>query len=276
MQLKTRISLFIVLIIALHAVPVISYERAGGRPAGRSCRGPCTRNPFHQAPSRWPRDASLRLRQRKAGRGDPEASRDAHARVSKRICHAPLEGDSSPAYVLIQRLNQGRSDPVVRLRLEGRRLTLVDSGVVTDPSPSSPTRSTVRARGKEVSVKRLIALWNAYWFPTTSTLNLAATRIVAVAAEVFWLFPSLGRARFVCSRRTQNSSPSAAHQARRRRVSTPPGLQPGRLYGHLLGKHGRWAGSAGGVRLADVPLSADARHVVLRESLILLRRYPSS
>jgi hypothetical protein len=40
-------------------------------------------------------------------------------------------------------------------------------------------------------VKRLIALWNAYWFPTTSTLNLAAARIVAVAAEVFWLFPSL-------------------------------------------------------------------------------------
>jgi hypothetical protein len=42
-----------------------------------------------------------------------------------------------------------------------------------------------------VSVKRLIALWNAYWFPTTSTLNLAGARIVAVAAEVFWLFPSL-------------------------------------------------------------------------------------
>ena len=40
-------------------------------------------------------------------------------------------------------------------------------------------------------VKRLIALWNAYWFPTTSTLNLAGARIVAVAAEVFWLFPSL-------------------------------------------------------------------------------------
>jgi uncharacterized membrane protein YphA (DoxX/SURF4 family) len=42
-----------------------------------------------------------------------------------------------------------------------------------------------------VSVNRLIALWNAYWFPTTSTLNLAGARIVAVAAEVFWLFPSL-------------------------------------------------------------------------------------
>jgi len=40
-------------------------------------------------------------------------------------------------------------------------------------------------------VKRLIALWNAYWFPTTSTLNLAGARIFAVAAQVFWLFPSL-------------------------------------------------------------------------------------
>lgn len=42
-----------------------------------------------------------------------------------------------------------------------------------------------------MSLKRLIALWNAYWFPTTSTLNLAAARIVAVAVELLWLFPSL-------------------------------------------------------------------------------------
>jgi hypothetical protein len=40
-------------------------------------------------------------------------------------------------------------------------------------------------------VKRLIAIWNGYWFPTTSTLNLAGARIFAVAAQVFWLFPSL-------------------------------------------------------------------------------------
>ena len=40
-------------------------------------------------------------------------------------------------------------------------------------------------------MKRLIAIWNAYWFPTTTTLNLAGARIVAVAAQVFWLFPSL-------------------------------------------------------------------------------------
>ena len=36
-----------------------------------------------------------------------------------------------------------------------------------------------------------IALWNRYWFPTTSTLNLAGARIVAVAAQLFWFFPGL-------------------------------------------------------------------------------------
>ncbi len=41
------------------------------------------------------------------------------------------------------------------------------------------------------TVRRLVTLWQAYWFPTTSTLNLAGARIVAVAAEVFWLFPPL-------------------------------------------------------------------------------------
>jgi hypothetical protein len=40
-------------------------------------------------------------------------------------------------------------------------------------------------------VKRLIDLWNAYWFPTTSTLNLAGARIVAVAVQLFLLFPRL-------------------------------------------------------------------------------------
>lgn len=38
---------------------------------------------------------------------------------------------------------------------------------------------------------RWLALWNAFWFPSTTTVNLAAARIVAVAAELFWLFPRL-------------------------------------------------------------------------------------
>ena len=40
-------------------------------------------------------------------------------------------------------------------------------------------------------MKRWIGLWNSYWFPTSTTLNLAGARIVAVAAQLFWLSPSL-------------------------------------------------------------------------------------
>jgi hypothetical protein len=40
-------------------------------------------------------------------------------------------------------------------------------------------------------VKKWIARWNAYWFPTTTTTALALTRIIAVAAQLFWFFPSL-------------------------------------------------------------------------------------
>ena len=38
---------------------------------------------------------------------------------------------------------------------------------------------------------RWLELWNAFWFPRTTSLSLAGARIVAVAAELFWLLPSL-------------------------------------------------------------------------------------
>jgi hypothetical protein len=40
---------------------------------------------------------------------------------------------------------------------------------------------------------RWIDRWNAFWFPTTTTLPLAVCRIVAVAAQLFWFFPRLDR-----------------------------------------------------------------------------------
>jgi hypothetical protein len=40
-------------------------------------------------------------------------------------------------------------------------------------------------------VRRWTDRWNAYWFPTTPTLHLAICRIVAVAAQLFWFFPSM-------------------------------------------------------------------------------------
>jgi hypothetical protein len=40
-------------------------------------------------------------------------------------------------------------------------------------------------------VSRWSDRWNTYWFPPASTRNLAVCRIVAVAAQLLWFFPSL-------------------------------------------------------------------------------------
>ncbi len=40
-------------------------------------------------------------------------------------------------------------------------------------------------------MKRWIDLWNAYWFPLTTTKSLSLSRIIAVAAQLFWFFPKL-------------------------------------------------------------------------------------
>jgi hypothetical protein len=38
---------------------------------------------------------------------------------------------------------------------------------------------------------RLLERWNAYWFPRTTTTQLAVCRIIAVGAQLFWFFPVL-------------------------------------------------------------------------------------
>ena len=84
-------------------------------------------------------------------------------------------------------------------------------------------------------MNRLIARWNAYWFPTTSTLNLAGARIIAVAAEVFWLFPSLQYQLNLADHELGVHFSPAAHQSHRRRGPARAGLQRGRLDGDLVG-----------------------------------------
>ncbi len=50
----------------------------------------------------------------------------------------------------------------------------------------------LRNRGDTIdTLRHWIDRWNAYWFPTTSTVNLAVCRIVAVATQLFWFPPSL-------------------------------------------------------------------------------------
>jgi vitamin K-dependent gamma-carboxylase-like protein len=42
-----------------------------------------------------------------------------------------------------------------------------------------------------VRIEPWIKVWNAYWFPTTASRALYISRIVAVAAQLFWFFPHL-------------------------------------------------------------------------------------
>lgn len=135
MQLKTRISLLILLIIGLHAVPVLSYQ--GGRQ---------TRWPF-LAWSMYARSyppGPITMEQRHliaitaSGREEEADGRlvGIPGAAFRNQYVTPLwRGDSTPAYELIERLNRGRKDPVIRLRLEGVRQTLVDTGVVKEPLP---------------------------------------------------------------------------------------------------------------------------------------------
>lgn len=41
------------------------------------------------------------------------------------------------------------------------------------------------------TLRELTEWWDRYWFTPAPTVNLAVARILAVAAQVFWLFPSL-------------------------------------------------------------------------------------
>jgi hypothetical protein len=135
MQIKTRISLLILLVIGLHAVPVLSYQGE------------------HQ--TRWPFLAWSMYAQSYAPGPITVATRrliatfasGKEAEVTGRLVGlpgpafrqmyiAPLwKGDSTPAYELIRRLNRERNDPVVRLRLEDERQTLADSGIARETLP---------------------------------------------------------------------------------------------------------------------------------------------
>jgi len=131
---KTLISIVILLVIGLHAVPVLY----------RSERG--TLWPFMQ----W----AMYKNSRKAGPIDVHQRRilaiTADGRrdtvtphllglsitVLKQRYLAPIAGgDLSPAPELIARLNRHRSDPVVELRLEGETYTVTDTGIVRTDDP---------------------------------------------------------------------------------------------------------------------------------------------
>lgn len=135
MQSKTRISLLILLVIGLHAVPVLSYQG--------------------ELQTRWPFLAwamyarayrpgpivvvMARLVATSASGKEEEITAPQvglPGPAYKKTYVGPLsKGDSTPAFELIHRLNRERDDPVVQIRLEGDRLILADTGVVKEPLP---------------------------------------------------------------------------------------------------------------------------------------------
>lgn len=135
MRPKTRISLLILLVIGLHALPVLSYQ------GERQTRWPFLAWAMY-ARSYPPGPVAVATRRLIATFASGKEEKVTAGVVGlpgpafQETYIAPLwKGDSTPAYELIRLLNRERKDPVVRLRLEGERQTLVDTGVVKEVLP---------------------------------------------------------------------------------------------------------------------------------------------
>lgn len=131
---KTLVSLVILLVIGLHAVPVL-YRRERG-----------TLWPFMQwamyKNSRGPGPIDTHQRRllaiTAAGRTDTVTPYllGLSITVLKQRYLAPIaNGDVSSAAELVERLNRYRDDPVVELRLEGETYTATDTGIAKTDDP---------------------------------------------------------------------------------------------------------------------------------------------
>lgn len=133
---KRLVSLFIVLAIGLHAVPVVFYQ------GQRQTRWPFLAWAMY-AKSLPP--GPIETRQRRligvtAG-GEEEAVTSPLVGVSKstfgRYYVQPMgRGDSARARELIERLNRRRDVPIVELRLEGETYSVSDTGIVKETHPT--------------------------------------------------------------------------------------------------------------------------------------------
>jgi hypothetical protein len=149
MQSKTRNSLLILLVLGLHAVPVIFYQ------GNRQTRWPFLAWAMYAQASKPGPIAVLqrRLIATSASGVDKEITADfvglPGPAFRNRYVTPLWNGDSTAAHELIERLERRWDDPVVQLRMEGERLTLVDTGVVKETLPvvTYPTDSSVSSGG---------------------------------------------------------------------------------------------------------------------------------
>lgn len=149
MQAKTRISLFLLAVIGLHALPVLSYQGV------RQTRWPFLAWAMY-ARSYPPGPVEVLMRRLMA-----TSSSGKQEEVTWKLAGLPwptfrnlyltplAKGDSAAAAELILRLNRGRPEPVVLLRLEGDRFILADTGVVKEalPALTYPADTSAPSRG---------------------------------------------------------------------------------------------------------------------------------
>jgi hypothetical protein len=134
-QPKVWISIFILLVIGLHALPVLSYQ------GNRQTRWPILAWAMYAKPIP---PGPIQMRKRRifaltAG-GQKELVTPELAGVNKGALTTtyvrPMwAGDSAVAQRLLRRLNRERKDPFVELKIEGEKYTLVGDSIVTEAFP---------------------------------------------------------------------------------------------------------------------------------------------
>jgi hypothetical protein len=135
MSVRTRISLFILLILGLHALPVLSYQ------GQRQTRWPFLAWAMYaESYPPGPIEAVTRrlVATSRHGRSRPIVYRDVGLTspgFSSNYLQPLGRGDSSAARRLVDRLNRLGPDSIAQLRLETIRYRMVDSGVAVDTLP---------------------------------------------------------------------------------------------------------------------------------------------
>ena len=142
---KTRISLLILLVIGLHALPVLSYQ------GERQTRWPFLAWAMYARA--YPPGPVVVVMPRLIATSVSGKEREITAQevglpgpaYNKTYLGPLAKGDSTSAFELIHRLNRTGDDPVVQVRVEGDRVILADTGVVKEALPLVTYRADASA-----------------------------------------------------------------------------------------------------------------------------------
>lgn len=146
---KLWISTLILLVLGLHALPVISYQ------GHRQTRWPFLAWAMYARS--YPPGPIQTMDRTLVGTTGSRAEEE----VTNRLVGLPwpafrnayvnplFDGDTAVARELMERVNRGREDPFVEIRTSGRRYTLVEDSVVTEDLPVFTYRSPDPARHED-------------------------------------------------------------------------------------------------------------------------------